>query len=39
VLAKHDEKYMPPALAKSLAAGQAAAADAASQSAPAGTKP
>ena len=31
VLAKHDEKYMPPELAKSLKAGQAAAAAAASK--------
>jgi len=38
VLAKHDEKYMPPALAKSLAVGQAAAAGAASQPSPAGAR-
>lgn len=34
VLAKHDEKYMPPALSKSLAAGMAAAAEAAAGSQP-----
>ena len=32
VLAKHDEKYMPPELAKSLKAGQAAAAAASKES-------
>ena len=40
VLAKHDENYMPPALTKSLAAGQAASsAGAAAQATSAGTKP
>jgi cytochrome c-type biogenesis protein CcmE len=34
VLAKHDEKYMPPALSKSLEAGKAAAAEAAAGSQP-----
>jgi cytochrome c-type biogenesis protein CcmE len=40
VLAKHDEKYMPPALTKSLAAGQAATDSAAAAAlSAAGTKP
>ncbi len=39
VLAKHDEKYMPPALTKSLATGQAAAEQAATADSAAGTKP
>lgn len=40
VLAKHDENYMPPAVSKSLAAGQAASsADAAAQAVGSGTKP
>lgn len=39
VLAKHDENYMPPALSKSLAAGQAASAgESAAQAAGAGTQ-
>ena len=38
VLAKHDENYMPPALAKSLATGKAVAAEDAG-AAPSGTRP
>jgi cytochrome c-type biogenesis protein CcmE len=39
VLAKHDENYMPPALSKSLANGQAASSTDAAAQAASGTKP